>query len=91
VGTDREGLRISSRTIAALDIVEKSVKFSELFAGKNTLLLYSFMYGPNWDKPCPSCTSLVSGFESAYQADYRYLPSKNILNNCLPKPGGVPR
>src|SRR6202022_4272469 len=30
--------------------VGTSVKFSELFAGKNTLLLYSFMYGPNWDK-----------------------------------------
>jgi predicted dithiol-disulfide oxidoreductase (DUF899 family) len=28
--------------------VGKSVKFSELFADKNTLLLYSFMFGPNW-------------------------------------------
>ncbi|MFZ0030138.1 MAG: DUF899 family protein, partial [Pseudolabrys sp.] len=43
--------------------VGKSVKFSELFADKNTLLLYSFMYGPNWDNPCPSCTSLVDGFD----------------------------
>src|ERR1700682_1134729 len=34
--------------------VGKSVKFSELFGGKNTLLLYSFMYGPGWDNPCPS-------------------------------------
>jgi predicted dithiol-disulfide oxidoreductase (DUF899 family) len=42
------------------------VKFSELFAGKNTLLLYSFMYGPNWDKPCPSCTSLVDGFDRTW-------------------------
>src|SRR5689334_14875369 len=36
--------------------VGKTVKFSELFADKNTLLLYSFMYGPGWDNPCPSCT-----------------------------------
>jgi predicted dithiol-disulfide oxidoreductase (DUF899 family) len=44
------------------------VKFSELFAGKNTLLLYSWMFGPNWDKPCPSCTSLMDGFDrSSYQ------------------------
>ena len=35
------------------------MKFSELFGDKDTLLLYSFMFGPNWDKPCPSCTSLV--------------------------------
>src|SRR5437588_10960531 len=48
--------------------VGKRVKFSELFGDKNTLLLYSFMYGPNWDHPCPSCTSLVDGFDrSSYQ------------------------
>lgn len=48
--------------------VGKSVRFSELFADKNTLLLYSFMFGPSWDHPCPSCTSLVDGFDrSAYQ------------------------
>jgi len=48
--------------------VGESVRFSELFGDKNTLLLYSFMYGPNWDNPCPSCTSLVDGFDrTAYQ------------------------
>ena len=48
--------------------VGKSVKFSELFAGKDTLMLYSWMFGPNWDKPCLSCTSLMDGFDrSAYQ------------------------
>ena len=48
--------------------VGQSVKFSELFGDKNTLLLYSFMFGPNWDKPCPSCTSLVDGFDrTSYQ------------------------
>src|SRR5207249_315859 len=48
--------------------VGKSVKFSELFGDKNSLLLYSMMYGPSWDHPCPSCTSLVDGFDrTAYQ------------------------
>ena len=42
------------------------VKFSELFGDKDTLLLYSFMYGPNWDNPCPSCTSLVDGFDRTW-------------------------
>lgn len=41
------------------------VKFSELFAEKSSLLLYSFMFGPHWDKPCPSCTSLMDGFDRA--------------------------
>jgi predicted dithiol-disulfide oxidoreductase (DUF899 family) len=46
--------------------VGKTVKFSELFGDKNTLLLYSFMFGPNWDNPCPSCTSLVDGFDRTW-------------------------
>ena len=52
------------------DKLGKRVKFSELFSEKDTLLLYSFMYGPNWDNPCLSCTSLVDGFDrSAYQVN----------------------
>jgi predicted dithiol-disulfide oxidoreductase (DUF899 family) len=46
--------------------VGKRVKFSELFADKNTLLIYSWMFGPNWDNPCYSCTSLVDGFDRAW-------------------------
>jgi predicted dithiol-disulfide oxidoreductase (DUF899 family) len=48
------------------DKVGKSAKFSELFGDKTTLLIYSFMYGPNWDNPCPSCTSLVDGFDRTW-------------------------
>jgi predicted dithiol-disulfide oxidoreductase (DUF899 family) len=44
----------------------QSVSFSDLFEDKNTLLVYSFMYGPNWDKPCPSCTSLIDGFDRTW-------------------------
>jgi predicted dithiol-disulfide oxidoreductase (DUF899 family) len=46
--------------------VGQRVKFSELFGDKNTLLLYSFMYGPGWDNPCLSCTSLVDGFDRTW-------------------------
>ncbi len=46
--------------------VGKPVKFSELFGTKSTLLLYSWMYGPHWDHPCPSCTSLMDGFDRAW-------------------------
>jgi predicted dithiol-disulfide oxidoreductase (DUF899 family) len=50
---------------ASGDRVGEQAKLSELFGEKNTLLLYSFMYGPNWDNPCPSCTSLMDGFDRA--------------------------
>jgi predicted dithiol-disulfide oxidoreductase (DUF899 family) len=46
--------------------VGQSVRFSELFGDKDTLILYSWMFGPNWDKPCPSCTSLMDGFDRAW-------------------------
>jgi predicted dithiol-disulfide oxidoreductase (DUF899 family) len=46
--------------------VGKPVKFSELFGDKSTLLLYSWMFGPGWDKPCMSCTSLMDGFDRTW-------------------------
>ena len=44
----------------------QKVRFAELFGGRSTLLIYSFMFGPNWDKPCPSCTSLMDGLDRAW-------------------------
>jgi predicted dithiol-disulfide oxidoreductase (DUF899 family) len=40
----------------------KSVKLAELFApGQNTLLLYSYMFSPDMEQPCPMCTSFLDG------------------------------
>jgi predicted dithiol-disulfide oxidoreductase (DUF899 family) len=46
--------------------VGKPVRFSELLGDKDSLLLYSWMFGPHWDKPCPSCTSLMDGFDRTW-------------------------
>lgn len=44
----------------------KKVRFSKLFApGKDTLLIYSFMYGPKAKAPCPLCTSLLDSLNGA--------------------------
>ena len=43
----------------------KDVRLLELFGDHDTLLLYSYMFGPGWDNPCPSCTSLIDGFDRA--------------------------
>jgi predicted dithiol-disulfide oxidoreductase (DUF899 family) len=43
----------------------EEIRFSELFGDKSTLLLYSYMFGADWDHPCPSCTSLIDGFDRA--------------------------
>ena len=41
-----------------------AITFSQLFAeGKNTLVIYSFMFAPDADLPCPSCNSLADSFD----------------------------
>jgi predicted dithiol-disulfide oxidoreductase (DUF899 family) len=43
---------------------KRRVRMSELFAeGKDSLILYSFMYGPEMPRPCPSCTSILDGLD----------------------------
>ncbi len=32
---------------------------AELFDGRSQLIVYHFMFGPDWDEGCPSCSSLV--------------------------------
>src|SRR6202046_5400570 len=36
----------------------EKVKLSDLFGDHDTLILYSFMYGPERKLPCPGCTHL---------------------------------
>jgi predicted dithiol-disulfide oxidoreductase (DUF899 family) len=40
------------------------VKMSELFGNKPTLAIYSYMFGPQRQAPCPMCTSLMGSFAS---------------------------
>jgi predicted dithiol-disulfide oxidoreductase (DUF899 family) len=37
------------------------VRLSELFVNGNTLVAYSFMFGPRMAKACPMCTSFIDG------------------------------
>lgn len=39
------------------------VKFSSLFEGHQSLVVYSYMFGPQRKRPCPMCTSLLSAWE----------------------------
>ena len=41
------------------------VKMSELFGEHPTLLLYSYMFGPERDSPCPGCTHLLDCLDGA--------------------------
>ncbi len=40
------------------------VRMSELFEdGKDSLVIYSYMYGPQMAAPCPMCTSILDGMD----------------------------
>ena len=39
--------------------------FGDLFGDKQTLAIYSFMFGPKRKRPCPMCTSLLSAWDGA--------------------------
>jgi predicted dithiol-disulfide oxidoreductase (DUF899 family) len=43
------------------------VRMSELFAGKPTLIAYSYMFGPKMDHPWPNCTSILDGLDGQAQ------------------------
>jgi predicted dithiol-disulfide oxidoreductase (DUF899 family) len=45
---------------------DEPVRLSELFRpGKDTLVMYSYMYGPAMKTPCPLCTSIIDGLDGA--------------------------
>src|ERR1700709_667503 len=37
--------------------------FAALFGDKSTLALYSYMFGPQRDRPCPMCTNMLDAWE----------------------------
>jgi predicted dithiol-disulfide oxidoreductase (DUF899 family) len=39
------------------------VHFIDLFGGHDTLVVYTYMFGPQRERPCPMCTSLLSSWD----------------------------
>jgi predicted dithiol-disulfide oxidoreductase (DUF899 family) len=44
------------------DIDEGNVALPDLFRGRSQLLIYHFMFGPDYTAGCPSCSSIADGF-----------------------------
>ena len=40
---------------------------ADLFCGRSQLLVYHFMFGPDWDEGCPSCSSVADGFNDTHR------------------------
>lgn len=51
----------------------EQVRLSELFGDHPSILLYSFMYGPERDLPCNGCTHTLDGLDgAAFHSDHRF-------------------
>src|SRR5947199_10729914 len=44
---------------------EGSASLADLFRGRSQLLVYHFMFGPDYTAGCPSCSSIADGFNGS--------------------------
>jgi predicted dithiol-disulfide oxidoreductase (DUF899 family) len=44
---------------------EGSATLADLFRGRSQLLIYHFMFGPNYTAGCPSCSAIADGFNGS--------------------------
>src|SRR5437762_10097634 len=44
---------------------EGSASLADLFRGRSQLLVYHFMFGPDYKAGCPSCSSIADGFNGS--------------------------
>ncbi|MEP7087121.1 MAG: DUF899 family protein, partial [Gemmatimonadota bacterium] len=48
------------------DTIGGNVSLAELFGGRSQLLVYHFMFGPDYKAGCPSCSSIADGFNGIF-------------------------
>jgi predicted dithiol-disulfide oxidoreductase (DUF899 family) len=47
------------------DTEEGSASLADLFRGRSQLLVYHFMFGPDYEAGCPSCSAIADGFNGS--------------------------
>lgn len=47
----------------AFDTEQGRASLADLFAGRSQLIVYHFMFGPDYAAGCPSCSALADGFD----------------------------
>jgi predicted dithiol-disulfide oxidoreductase (DUF899 family) len=64
VATQRRSLPAGGEVPGNLDFESESgpIRLASLFGDKDTLMVYSMMYGPQRKSPCPMCTSFLTAW-----------------------------
>src|SRR6266536_916523 len=47
------------------DTDEGTASLADLFGGRSQLLIYHFMFGPEYTAGCPSCSAIADGFDGS--------------------------
>src|SRR5687768_13370832 len=47
------------------DTIQGRRSLAELFDGRSQLVVYHFMFAPEWDAGCPSCSASADSFDGA--------------------------
>ena len=47
------------------DTEQGSATLPDLFQGRSQLLVYHFMFGPDFEAGCPSCSAVADGFDGS--------------------------
>lgn len=48
------------------DTEDGEASLVDLFRGRSQLIVYHFMFGPDWDEGCPSCSGVADGFNQTH-------------------------
>lgn len=48
------------------DTEDGKATLADLFHGRSQLVVYHFMFDPEWDEGCPSCSSVADGFDTTH-------------------------
>jgi predicted dithiol-disulfide oxidoreductase (DUF899 family) len=57
-------VRVDERYV--FDTEDGEASLVDLFRDRPQLLVYHFMYGPDWDEGCPSCSAVADGFDETH-------------------------
>jgi predicted dithiol-disulfide oxidoreductase (DUF899 family) len=48
------------------DTEQGEATLADLFHGRSQLIVYHFMFGPDWDEGCPSCSAIADGLDETH-------------------------
>ena len=60
-------------------------RLSQLFGDKDTLVVYSMMFGPQRERPCPMCTAMVGSWDAAARNALQQVAMAVTARSPLPR------